>query len=131
MRKIITIAAIALLSAHAVGAQETKVYRWVDAEGTIHYGDSIPAEYAEYPKQVLNDRGVTVDNLAGKKTEEEREAERRECDPLAVVFGGDSIKPVGQHHITPEARLSDARSLGTGGESIGQAVDVVLIGCDR
>ena len=77
MRKLVTIAALAVISAQVAGAQETQVYRWIDADGTVHYGDSIPAEYAEYPKERLNDHGVTVENLAGKKSEEELEAERR------------------------------------------------------
>lgn len=76
MRKLVIIGAVALLAAQVAGAQEKKVYRWVDADGTLHYGDSIPAEYAEYPKQVLNDHAVIVDNLDGKKTEEQLEAER-------------------------------------------------------
>ena len=57
-------------------AQQGATYRWVDDEGIIHYGDSIPPEYAEKPKQVLNEQGVTVDHLQGKKTAEEIEAER-------------------------------------------------------
>ncbi len=57
-------------------AQQQRVYRWVDENGVVHYGDSVPAEYAELPKQVLNDRGITVDELQGKKTAEEIEAER-------------------------------------------------------
>ena len=77
MRKLVIIASVALLSAQVVGAQETKVFKWVDADGNLVYGDSIPAEYAEYPKQVLNDHGVAVEDLAGKKSEEELEAERR------------------------------------------------------
>lgn len=84
MRKLVIISAIALLAAQAVGAEETKVYRWVDADGNVHFGDSIPAEYAEYPKQVLNDHGVTVDQLAGKKTEEELEAERVAAERLVA-----------------------------------------------
>ncbi len=79
MRKLIIIAA-ALLTAQVAAAQDTKVYKWVDAEGITHYGDSIPAEFAEYPKQVLNDHGVTVENLDGKKTEEQLEAERLETE---------------------------------------------------
>ena len=79
MRKLIIIAA-ALLTAQVAAAQDTKVYKWVDAEGITHYGDSVPAEFAEYPKQVLNDHGVTVENLEGKKTEEQLEAERLEAD---------------------------------------------------
>ena len=68
---------MAFLAPIVVQADETRYYRWVDAEGNVHFGDSIPAEYAEYPKQVLNDRGITVDSLAGKKSEEELEADNR------------------------------------------------------
>ena len=67
---------IFLLTTATLSQAQQRVYRWVDDEGVIHYGDSIPAEYAELPKQVLNDRGVTVDHLQGKKTPEEIEAER-------------------------------------------------------
>ena len=52
------------------------MYKWTDKDGIIHYGDSIPPEYAEQPKQVLNDQGVTVEHLEGKKTPEQLEAER-------------------------------------------------------
>jgi hypothetical protein len=65
--------------------QEAKVYKWEDEHGNVYYGDSIPAEYAELPKQILNDHGVTVDILAGKKTEEQREAERLEDERRAAV----------------------------------------------
>lgn len=60
----------------SLAAEDTRVYRWVDEEGVIHYGDSVPPEYAEQPKQVLNDQGVMVDQLEGKKTAEQIEAER-------------------------------------------------------
>lgn len=54
-----------------------KLYRWVDDQGNIHYGDSVPAEYAEVEKQVVNEHGVTVDVVRGKKTDEELAAEKR------------------------------------------------------
>ncbi len=50
---------------------EAKLYRWVDSEGVVHYGDSIPAEYAELERQVVNEHGITVDVMHAKKTEEE------------------------------------------------------------
>jgi hypothetical protein len=68
--------ALLILLASAAAAQNGEIYRWVDDEGAVHFGDSIPAEYAELPKQILNDHGVTVDNLQGKKTPEDLEAER-------------------------------------------------------
>ncbi len=61
-------------------AEDAKVFRWVDENGVIHYGDSIPAKYAELPKQVLNEHGVAVQELEGKKTPEQIEAERIETE---------------------------------------------------
>jgi hypothetical protein len=52
-------------------AQQSKLYRWVDNEGVVHYGDSIPAEFAELERQVVNEHGITVDVMQAKKTEEE------------------------------------------------------------
>ena len=67
-----------LLGSLASGATETRVFKWVDEDGIVHYGDSIPARYAELPKEVLNDHGVTVANLEGKKSAEQLEAQRLE-----------------------------------------------------
>ncbi len=78
MRKLILTSLLLSLAPLTVFAQDQKVFKWVDADGQVHYGDSIPAEYAEFPKQVLNDHGVTVDELEGKKTAEQLEAERIE-----------------------------------------------------
>jgi len=69
--------ALCLLVPLAVSAQQHRpTYKWTDDEGVTHYGDSIPPEYAEKPKEVLNDQGVMVRQLEGKKTEEELEALR-------------------------------------------------------
>jgi len=78
MRKFIISCTLALLFPLVASAQHTKVYRWVDAEGLVHFGDTIPAEFAEYPKEVLNEDAVTIANLEGKKTAEQLEAERIE-----------------------------------------------------
>jgi len=59
------------LSAGVAAAQDPKLYRWVDDEGIVHYGDSIPAEYAELERQVINEHGITVGVMHAKKTEEE------------------------------------------------------------
>jgi hypothetical protein len=73
----VTAATLLVLSQPALGAQDQKLYRWVDKEGTVHFGDSVPAEYAEVEKRVVNEHGVTLDILRGKKTEEEIAAEKR------------------------------------------------------
>ena len=71
-KRMLTIALFSLLPL-ALSAKEGKVYRWIDVDGQVHYGDSVPVEYSDLPKEVLNDHGVTVDNVQGKKTDEERE----------------------------------------------------------
>lgn len=86
MRKLIFTFVLLLLAPLAsLAQQQAKVYKWVDENGTLHYGDSIPAKYAEFPKEVLNDRGVTVGNLEGKKTPEQIEAERLEQERVAAI----------------------------------------------
>ena len=78
--KILAITALTLLllPMAALAKDNQKLYRWVDSDGHVHYGDSIPAEYAEMEKQVLNEHGVTVDTLGGKKTPEEIAEEERQ-----------------------------------------------------
>ena len=82
MRRLLAfIVVLSLLPLGALAAPKQappKLYRWVDSNGDVHYGDSVPAEYAELERQVLNEHGVTVGVLAAKKTEEELAEERRQ-----------------------------------------------------
>ena len=71
---------IALASLAAVAGETERVYRWVDENGQVHYGDSIPPEYSDLPKQVLNEHAVTVDHLEGRKTAEQLAAEQKARD---------------------------------------------------
>ena len=77
---IATVTILALLPLGALAAEKKtpKLYRWVDSEGVVHYGDSIPAQYAELERQVVNDHGITVDVMHAKKTEEEIAEEQRQ-----------------------------------------------------
>ena len=61
----------------ALALAQGKTYKWQDESGVPSYGDSIPPEAAEQEKQILNDAGITVDVLRGKKTEEEKAEEAR------------------------------------------------------
>lgn len=85
MRKLSPLFVLVVLAPFAGLAQEPRVYKWVDENGVLHYGDSIPARYAELPKEVLNEHGVTVENLEGKKTPEQIEAERIERERVAAI----------------------------------------------
>ncbi|MBN1239303.1 MAG: DUF4124 domain-containing protein [Gammaproteobacteria bacterium] len=70
-------ALIALIAAAlplSAGFGQTRLYRWVDDQGVVHYGDRVPPEYANRDRDVLNDRGVTVDRQQGALTEAEQKA---------------------------------------------------------
>jgi len=41
------------------------VYKWTDEKGIVHYGDSIPPEYAQGERSMLNSRGVEVGHIEG------------------------------------------------------------------
>jgi hypothetical protein len=73
---VFCIALCLLVPLAATAQQQRETYSWVDDEGIRHYGDSIPAEYADKPKQVVNEHGVTVGHIEGKKTEEQIAAEK-------------------------------------------------------
>lgn len=75
---ILSAVAVVLLPLVAAAQGEQKLYRWVDQEGNVHYGDSIPAEYAEVDKEVLNEHGITLNVMRGKKSEAELAEERRQ-----------------------------------------------------
>lgn len=78
MRKLIVISVLLVMSSTASAREEHKLYKWTDADGNVYYSDSVPAEFAERPKAVLNEQGVAVGELEGKKTEEQLAQERRE-----------------------------------------------------
>jgi hypothetical protein len=51
------------------------LYKWVDENGEVHYGDSVPPQYAKQERHVLNERGVEVGKLEAEKTDAQRAAE--------------------------------------------------------
>lgn len=71
----ILIIAIALLAMGDAAAQT--VYRWVDDTGEIHYGHSVPPEYANQGYEVLRRDGTVRERVEPALTPEEL-AERRE-----------------------------------------------------
>ena len=86
MRKLPLALSLAIVaSSGAIADQGRKTYSWVDENGVRHYGDSVPAQYAEVPKDVLNEHAVTIDRVEGRKTEEQLEAERLEAERVAAA----------------------------------------------
>lgn len=57
--------------------KDAQTYRWTDDQGVVHYGDSIPPQYAQKERAVLNSRGVEVRKLDAQKTPEQLAAAAR------------------------------------------------------
>jgi Domain of unknown function (DUF4124) len=47
----------------AQAGETTTNYSWVDKNGERHYGDSVPPEYAQSERRVLNNQGVEVQHV--------------------------------------------------------------------
>ena len=58
-------------------AQANRLYKWVDADGKVHYSDKVPPEAAAREREIKSERGMTVDRVERSKTPEELAAERR------------------------------------------------------
>ena len=67
---------ITLLSVTSLGLAQNKLYRWVDDNGQVHYGDCIPPKYAKKERAEINERGVVVDVKAREKTADELAAQQ-------------------------------------------------------
>lgn len=80
-RSTILAFAVALLGITQALAQQ-ELYRWVDEDGLVHYGDHVPPAYADQDREVLNANGVTVRHLDGAASDEEL-AERARLAALA------------------------------------------------
>src|SRR3970282_342959 len=79
-----------VLAVTGTSAQQ-RLYRWVDNDGVVHYGDHIPPEFADRDRDVLNDQAVTVGFEEGEVTEEERsEIERRQAEANAEHLARDT-----------------------------------------
>ncbi len=90
MFALLSAALVAVAALHPVGAADTPgsssgaapVYRWVDEKGVVHYGDSVPVEYAQSERSLLNGQGVEVGHVSGGKSPA-MQAEQARVDELA------------------------------------------------
>jgi hypothetical protein len=66
----------AVLMSCAFSAQ-AKMYKWVDENGQVHFGDKIPPKYLVKEHEELNEQGVTTKVRDAAKTPEEKAEEKR------------------------------------------------------
>jgi hypothetical protein len=79
--------AFLLLSGSAL-AQKQKVYRWVDADGNVHYTESLPPDHKDTGHDVLNEQGLVVDEnqrLTPQQKAEDRSEEEIKAEEAAEL----------------------------------------------
>lgn len=89
-----TVCAVAGMSASAAGpssGEKETIYKWVDEKGVVHYGDSIPPQYANRERRVLNDKGVEVGRLEAQKSEQELLADEDQRRQIAGARQRDQV----------------------------------------
>lgn len=62
----------------AAGGVDHNRYKWRDAAGTLHYGDTLPAEAARLGYEVLNPQGMVVKRIEREKIASELAAAKAE-----------------------------------------------------
>jgi len=76
---------VALLTAGLLPASPLlaeNVFRWVDDEGKVHYGATVPPEYADKPYEIISEFGVVLDRIDPMAEEPPVEVEEEEPEPL-------------------------------------------------
>lgn len=75
MRRTILFSALASLLVLSLPASAGKLYKWVDEKGNVTYSDKVPPDAAKLARKEMNEKGVTVKQVARAKTQEELAAE--------------------------------------------------------
>ncbi|HTQ35409.1 MAG TPA: DUF4124 domain-containing protein [Steroidobacteraceae bacterium] len=78
--------ALSCTAAHAA----TKAYKWIDKDGVVHYGDTVPPEYSEQEHQELNEQGVPVRDFPRQLTPAEANAAQQTASEEARRHQHDS-----------------------------------------
>ena len=68
---------LAILLASSPFSAQAKMYKWIDDEGQMHFGDKIPTKYLVKEHDELNEHGVQIKHKAAAKTAAEKAEEER------------------------------------------------------
>ena len=58
-------------------ADSSKLYKWTDAQGRVHYSDKVPPDAAAREREVKTKQGMTVERVEAAKSREQLAAEQR------------------------------------------------------
>ena len=76
-QQFLAIGLCTILALSITPAQAGKLKKWIDENGQVQYGDSIPPRYAKKSIQTLNNEGVVIKTRAAAKTPEQIAREKQ------------------------------------------------------
>jgi hypothetical protein len=85
------IAGLTVVSTAVAGSPGVTAYKWTDDQGVVHYGDSIPPQYAEKAHEALDKQGMAIGHSDAAKTAEELAQEARDHDEVVKKLQHDNF----------------------------------------
>ncbi len=86
---LLTVSAVLVCGSFSAQA---KMYKWVDENGQMHFGDSIPTEYQRKAHEELNDAGIVMKRKEAEKTAEQKREEKRLAKKREKMLQAEKIK---------------------------------------
>lgn len=96
-------------SAWSADAHGPTVYRWVDRQGTVHYGDQVPPRYSGDASTILNSEGIAIGQRAAQLTPAQLEAAQRRRKKLQQQKQRDNFLLTTYASVGDIERLRDER----------------------
>jgi len=85
------LAGLTVVSTAVAGSPGVTAYKWTDDQGVVHYGDSIPPQYAEKAHEALDRQGMAIGHSDAAKTAEELAQEARDHDAVVKKLQHDNF----------------------------------------
>ncbi len=103
------LATAAALAAPPNQSKGPVTYRWVDDQGVVHYGDTVPPQYAAKDREIINPQGVPVGHLDAQKTPEQLAADERQRAEMIKQKQHDTFLVTTYTSVKDIEALRDAR----------------------
>ena len=115
-----------MATASAAGGATT--YKWVDDQGVVHYGDTIPPQYAQKESTLLNKEGVQVGHQEATKTAAQLAAEAAVEEQVARQKQRDGFLLATYTSVKDIEQLRDERLLQIRGQRVAAEQYVASLG---
>ena len=99
-------------------ADAPAAYKWVDDQGVVHYGDTIPPQYAQKESTLLNKQGVPIGHKDATKTPAELAAAAAADEQTARQKQRDSFLLATYTSVKDIEQLRDERLLQIKGQRV-------------